>query len=317
MTTKIRRGLAIISDFEIKTKLQQGVNKTTIEGAYLELNPSDNLSCIEDLKKNLVTEFEKTHFSQSEIRLIEIKGNTIINQELETSQQLILCVEQNSNIEINISGETNSYLSSGLSIHIHENANANIIIKSELKGNQNYLRITQKQEQNTNLNIALKLYSSNQTALLFRTNMEGENSSIDKRVFIKAENSQVDSEVKITHNQIKTKSNMVVNGILLNSQLINENNIRITKKARDSQGYEHSKFILLDEKSNAVSIPNLEIENNEVSCSHGSTISSINDEELFYLQSRGINKENAIGLIINGLEESVIEKVVVGKEQNE
>lgn len=313
METKIKRGLGVISDLEIKSPLIQGINKTSIEGGYLEIDPKDRLSCVDDLKKNIKTQFEEAHFNQSKTQLIEVKGNTIINQELESSHQLIICVENDANLEINILGKSENYLSCGLHIHLHKNITANIKIKSELAGLQNYLRITQKQEENSKLNIALQLYSINQTVLLFNTDLIGETSSIDKRVFIKAQNSTVDSEVKINHDAPRTNANMVVNGTLENSKLINENNIKIKKQAPNSNGYEHSKFILLDDTSTAVSIPNLEIANNDVSCSHGSTISSLNEQELFYLQSRGITKQNAIDLIMAGLELSVLDCVSVLK----
>ncbi len=66
--------------------------------------------------------------------------------------------------------------------------------------------------------------------------------------------------------------------------------------------------LLLSPKAEAISLPKLEILNNEVQCSHGVTISSIDDEQLFYLTSRGIGMDNARKIIVEGFFEEIIKK---------
>ncbi len=66
--------------------------------------------------------------------------------------------------------------------------------------------------------------------------------------------------------------------------------------------------LLLSPKAEAISLPKLEILNNEVKCSHGGTISSIDEEELFYLTSRGIGMDDARKMIIEGFFEEIIKK---------
>ncbi len=76
--------------------------------------------------------------------------------------------------------------------------------------------------------------------------------------------------------------------------------IRIAKHATGCEAYQENRNLLLSEKARADSIPELEILNDDVRCSHGATMSSIDDEQLFYLQSRGLPRQQAIRLIVYG-----------------
>ena len=57
------------------------------------------------------------------------------------------------------------------------------------------------------------------------------------------------------------------------------------------------------------SIPQLEIYEDDVKCSHGSTTGQIEEEALFYLQSRGINRTDAMELMVRGFANEVVDKV--------
>ena len=66
--------------------------------------------------------------------------------------------------------------------------------------------------------------------------------------------------------------------------------------------------LLLSSQSEADSLPGLEILANDVKCSHGATTSKIDDQELFYLQSRGISQKIAEKLIVLGFFEEIISR---------
>ncbi len=66
--------------------------------------------------------------------------------------------------------------------------------------------------------------------------------------------------------------------------------------------------LLLSPKAEAISLPKLEILNNDVQCSHGATISSIDEDQLFYMTSRGIGMDNARKMIVEGFFEEIIKK---------
>ncbi len=62
-------------------------------------------------------------------------------------------------------------------------------------------------------------------------------------------------------------------------------------------------------------MPKLEIEANDVRCTHGATISQIEEDYIFYLMSRGINRTEAEKLIVDGFFDEVIERVPVESVQ--
>ena len=57
------------------------------------------------------------------------------------------------------------------------------------------------------------------------------------------------------------------------------------------------------------SIPQLQIYEDDVKCSHGSTTGQLNEEAIFYLRSRGIDRMEAIGLMVKGFANEVVDKI--------
>lgn len=85
--------------------------------------------------------------------------------------------------------------------------------------------------------------------------------------------------------------------------------IRVEVGAQKSNAYQRNDNLMLSSDAHALSNPGLEILANDVRCTHGATIGKINDEQLFYLQSRGITKEMAEQMIVSGFLEVLAEKI--------
>lgn len=83
-------------------------------------------------------------------------------------------------------------------------------------------------------------------------------------------------------------------------------NIKIAKEAQQTDAYQSSKNLLLGEDAKAEAVPNLEILANDVKCSHGATVGPVDKEQIFYLQSRGLDKTTAEELIIIGFFNTVL-----------
>ena len=75
--------------------------------------------------------------------------------------------------------------------------------------------------------------------------------------------------------------------------------IKIMKGAKNSSGNFFSKTLLLNDKAKAFSKPELEIFEDDVSCSHGSSFGELEKDKVFYLQSRGFSKKEAIEMLIS------------------
>lgn len=88
--------------------------------------------------------------------------------------------------------------------------------------------------------------------------------------------------------------------------------IKIRPEARGSKAFQTNRNIKLSDDAWAESVPNLEIENNEVQCSHASTVGPIDAEQRFYLESRGVPPERAERLIVKGVFDEIIEALPLG-----
>ena len=88
--------------------------------------------------------------------------------------------------------------------------------------------------------------------------------------------------------------------------------IKIGKTAAHSEAFQTNRNLTLGEGAWAESVPNLEIETNEVKCSHASTVGSIDEEQRFYLESRGIAPDVAERLIVFGFFNDVLDRLPRG-----
>jgi Fe-S cluster assembly protein SufD len=76
--------------------------------------------------------------------------------------------------------------------------------------------------------------------------------------------------------------------------------IRIEKDARTCEAYQENRNLLLGRETRAQTIPELEILNEDVRCSHGATIGPIDPLSVFYLQSRGIGLAETVRMLVSG-----------------
>lgn len=88
--------------------------------------------------------------------------------------------------------------------------------------------------------------------------------------------------------------------------------IRIGEEARGTAAFQTNRNLTLSEGAWAESVPNLDIRTNDVKCSHASTIGPIDDEQRFYLESRGIPPDVAERLVVLGFFDDVLSLLPVG-----
>ena len=117
-------------------------------------------------------------------------------------------------------------------------------------------------------------------------------------------------KTNINHLAENTKSYQLIKSVLDdNSKGVYQGKIFVDPSAQKTDGYQLSKAILLSENSEFNAKPELEIYADDVKCSHGSTSGSLDEEAIFYLMSRGIAKNDAYKLLINGFLLDVVEKI--------
>jgi Fe-S cluster assembly protein SufD len=91
--------------------------------------------------------------------------------------------------------------------------------------------------------------------------------------------------------------------------------IKVEEGAQKTDAYQQNRNLILSRTARADSIPNLEIAANDVRCTHGATVSQVEEEHLFYLQARGIPRSEAQKLIVEGFFRPVIDRIPVEEIQ--
>jgi len=85
--------------------------------------------------------------------------------------------------------------------------------------------------------------------------------------------------------------------------------IRISEEAPGAEAYQENRNLLLSEGCRADTIPELEILTDDVQCTHGATVAPMDDEQVFYLESRGIAPREARRLIVQGFLEAALSRL--------
>jgi Fe-S cluster assembly protein SufD len=119
-----------------------------------------------------------------------------------------------------------------------------------------------------------------------------------------------DHNTRQDHVSPNANSDLLYKGALYDrSKTVFRGVIRVFPNAQRTDAYQTNRNLLLSEDAEAVSLPNLEIEADDVKCSHGATVGQLDEEELFYLQSRGLDKRQAERLVIFGFFGEVLERL--------
>ncbi|MDE2763278.1 MAG: Fe-S cluster assembly protein SufD [Gemmatimonadota bacterium] len=88
--------------------------------------------------------------------------------------------------------------------------------------------------------------------------------------------------------------------------------IRVHEGAQGTDAYQTNRNLILSDEAIATSLPNLEIEADDVRCSHGATVGQLDAEALFYLMSRGLGREQAERLVVLGFLGEVLSRLPLG-----
>jgi Fe-S cluster assembly protein SufD len=87
--------------------------------------------------------------------------------------------------------------------------------------------------------------------------------------------------------------------------------IKVDPDAQRTDGYQRNDTLVLSESARADSIPGLEIEADDVKCSHGATAGRVDDEQIFYAMARGLTRREAIRMVVAGFFQQVFDRITV------
>ena len=121
---------------------------------------------------------------------------------------------------------------------------------------------------------------------------------------------QADTGTKMIHIGKNTRSRIVSKGISAGfSQNSYRGLVKVLAGADNARNFSQCDSLLIGDKSGAHTFPYLEVENNSAVVEHEATTSKISEDQLFYCKQRGINTEDAVGLIVNGYAREVINQL--------
>ena len=121
---------------------------------------------------------------------------------------------------------------------------------------------------------------------------------------------QADTGTKMIHIGKNTRSTIISKGISAGySNNSYRGLVKVTKNAENARNFSQCDSMLMGDKCGAHTFPYIETNNKSAIVEHEATTSKIGDDQIFYCNQRGINEEDAIGLIVNGYAKEVINKL--------
>jgi Fe-S cluster assembly protein SufB len=119
---------------------------------------------------------------------------------------------------------------------------------------------------------------------------------------------QADTGTKMIHLGKRTKSRIVSKGISAGrAQNTYRGLVTMHPKAKESRNYTQCDSLLIGDKCGAHTVPYIEVKNNSSRVEHEATTSKVDDDQLFYCRSRGMDEEEAVALVVNGFCKEVLQ----------
>jgi cysteine desulfurase/selenocysteine lyase len=255
------------------------------------------------------------HIPKNTVAKDPIEITSIISSET-NFDHLIVIAEDNSEItifeDLKSENEEESYISKLVEVSLGNNAKVNYSNLQTL--NKNTFLFTKKRaitKRDSTMNWLDCCFGSETTSSEITSNLDGEGSEAKNYgIFFGDDNQQFDLVVNSIHNAPNTSSDIFSKGALTDSsKCIYHGLVKIKQNAPGSNGYQKADTILLSPNAIADAIPDLEIDNSDVKCSHGATIGKIDEEKLFYLRTRGFDKNAATKIYIKGFFNQLIKNM--------
>lgn len=117
----------------------------------------------------------------------------------------------------------------------------------------------------------------------------------------------------LQHHEVEhCQSDLLYKGALQDhSRLVWRGMIKVDAGAQRTDAYQRNDNLMLSEDARADSIPGLEIEADDVRCTHGSTTGRVDDESIFYARSRGLTRNEAVRMIVAGFFQQVFDRITI------
>lgn len=166
---------------------------------------------------------------------------------------------------------------------------------------------------NAKASLASILLGGRITRSRFNLGLNGRGSSFEGyQVFFCDGKQRYDLDANLNHNSPDSAGSLTARGVLKGeSQSIFKGMVKIRKGAKNSHSYLAHHAMLLDKRARSDAIPGLDIDTNEVKATHSASVAQIDEDQIFYLEARGLPKDEAKKLIVIGFFEPVLSRIPI------
>jgi FeS assembly protein SufD len=173
---------------------------------------------------------------------------------------------------------------------------------------KNFNFVEVRAEEGAQVNVILLNLGSAYTRQEITAYMKGANANVQLRSLSLATAAQeIDQRTLQIHEAPSAKSDLLFKNVLADKgRTIFSGLIRVAEGAQKTDAYQKNRNLLLSAEAEANSLPGLEIEANDVRCTHGATNGKLSEEELFYLRARGVPYRDAQRLLVGGYCEEIL-----------
>jgi Fe-S cluster assembly protein SufD len=216
--------------------------------------------------------------------------------------------------------ETEALLNSVVELHVGQAATLRYVSTQDIS-ERSWIFATQRArvERNARLEWAALGFGSANGKVRMETNLAGPGS--EARVtggYAGGPGQHLDYDTTQEHAAPNTVSDLAFRGVLAaGATAVWRGMIRVDPGAQQTDAFQESRNLLLSPDAHADAIPGLEIEADDVRCTHAAAIAQIDRDQLFYLTSRGLGPGEAKSLIIEGFLESLVERLAEGEVRDE
>ena len=291
------------------------INLSTLDNFNQNSNDDNSLLSLNNSFSNKIHNIlvKKNYSFKKPLIIYQITNEKVSNTNI--NFQLNFELEENSSIKIiNLSDDNSekNFINNLFNFNLGKNAilkNYKIDKKSNTNIKYDYSSITQKENSisETFIFSSGSDYIKNEVSC----NLEGQYSSaFINGIHLLSKNKHHEIRTKTNHLYENTKSYQLIKSVIDDSsKSVYQGKIYVDSKAQKTDGYQLSKAVLLNEQAEFNAKPELEIYADDVKCSHGSASGSLDEDSIFYLMSRGLDKKTAKELLINGFLLDVVEKI--------
>ncbi|MED5291991.1 MAG: SufD family Fe-S cluster assembly protein [Candidatus Thermoplasmatota archaeon] len=207
-----------------------------------------------------------------------------------------------SQVVIHLHGEAD-WFGLALTGDVHANAQLSVGIINELSADSVMVRVDDwSVHRDAQFELATLSMGGHRNKSDIRSTLEGSNASLKQFIAVHGHGTRHDDHhVEIHHQQPHTNSHLLLNAACDDrSHSIGTGALTIDDIAQHTDAGQVFRNLLLSPSSRAEAIPELEVLANEVAAAHGAASAPINEEQLHYLMSRGLSKQEATSMIVEG-----------------